>query len=158
MEGIGKLTDIIVFVCMLFIIPVIWVSGKYNGLNYKNMCDCVDEFITNSSESGYINSTSYDAFIKKICSSYKHYEIELEYEEPVYVPDFENSGKNDILIMDYHDNYEIESEIIKDGIYRFRYGGIITITVKQSINNNIMNGQSDYYRKTMRINGKGAKA
>lgn len=159
MESIGKLTDIIVFVCMLFIIPVIWLSGKYNGLNYENMCNCVDRFLINSSESGYINSASYEAFIKQICYSDNHYDIELGYEEPVYMPDYENTGKNGIILMDYHDNYEIESEIINSGIYRFRYGGILTITVKQSIkSNNILNARNGYYRKTLRINGKGAKA
>lgn len=146
---LGKVLDIIIAACVMFLIPLIYFGQKQDAFVQSNLYETTTNLIDNVSTRGYLSKDMYDGYIKKLDTYGMVFNIELEQKirvlEPEYrfkTPDeikdeWDNnwSGENNYTYIPVSTEKPIVNEIIEDGN--------VNKETNHSILQNAINGPAD---------------
>lgn len=140
MDSMGKITDFVIAVCILFIIPVVWGISVEERLGIFQVEYRTEDFVTNVCEKGFISESALEAYYNVLPSENGGYETDLEYR--------------------YMDELFTDSEIVRTvydkGYFEMLQGGDLTVTLKKRTGGKLklfLNDSAGFYRISHRVTG-----
>lgn len=133
MDSFSKIISIFLAVILMFISPLLYMAQKQDSITQLYVSTETTRFIDNIKNSGYINKSMYEDYIKKIDQTGNLYEIEITHCHKRVEP-LVDVNTNDILqdySVYYYNTYEDEifEAFDKDMDYSFNRGDFISIDI-----------------------------
>jgi hypothetical protein len=85
---LGKVLDIIIAACVMFLIPLIYFGQKQDAFVQSNLYETTTNLIDNVSTRGYITKEMYNGYIKKLDTYGTVFSIDLEQKIRVLEPEY----------------------------------------------------------------------
>lgn len=116
MDSLGKLTDMLIAVLLLFFVPVMWGEENMKYVTDRSSAMNCREFLTNICEKGYLGVASYEAFTGKLPTEGGGFEIDISH------------VKNDETGEAFYTS-EILDKVYSEGGYEFENGDEVTVRI-----------------------------
>lgn len=137
-NSFGKIVSILILAVMLFIVPLKYYMEKNQALQEMYVSTKTIELVDSARNTGFITKDMYDQYMADITRMNKIYRIRLEH--TIYAVNKENQTREKYEVTD------IESELYKSGIYKFKVEDYFKIQVIQIPDNRMISYYGGYIK------------
>lgn len=136
MKDITITAIVILFVLLIFIIPIITMTDRIDNASKLDVKNITSEFVNQIKISGKLTEDRYNKFLDDLTSEGNTYDISLEFKILDKNSENRTSEKSKEIIDEkvYYTVFttQIEEELEKNGVYNLKEGDIVFVNVKNT--------------------------